>query len=105
MFSLMKPTVAAALLIATSPVHADPTHITASFEGLLLSEAAQKIGTQADLTFGFPPELGKRIGPNVKMTSVPADIAVEIFAAAYQVCLVRTPQVIHIRPCDIEPRG
>jgi hypothetical protein len=93
---------AAMLLFAALPLHSAGTRVSVVFDGLLLSQAAHEVGTQAGLTFGFPPDLGQRLGPNVRLTSVPPNIAVDVFAAAYQVCLVRTPQVIHVRRCDIQ---
>lgn len=100
MTSQMKATFGVAVLLATFTGHTEDIRVTVSLKGLLLSQATNELGIQAGLTFGLPPKLGWRVGPDITLKNVPAEMALQVLAAAYQVCLVRTPQVIHVQSCE-----
>ena len=76
------------------------TQVTVDFKGLTLGEASNKLAIQAGLTFAFEPKLGWRVGPAISLKDVPSEIAVEVLAAAYQVCFKRNPELITLIPCE-----
>lgn len=99
---LSKTTYVVALLLLAPMVHARSAYVTMSFDHLTLSEAVAELIDQTGLTFGIPPGFDRPGGHDVRLNDVPVSIALDVFAAVYQVCLMQTDEVVSIRPCKTD---
>ncbi len=83
----------------TASASSQTARVTLDFEHKLLSDALSELTTQAGLSFVVDPAVLKRLGRDVQIRDVPPTVALDVFAAVYEVCIADAGQVVRISLC------
>ena len=60
--------------------------VSLELDGKTLGESINAISNQTGRTYIFNMDIGARTAPDIQLNAVPADVAIAVIAAAYQVC-------------------
>ncbi len=92
-----------ALGLTTAPALPQTERITLDFERKLLWAALSELTDQAGLCFAVDPAVLKRLGRDVQVRDVPLAVALDVFAAVYEVCVSRLEGAVRISSCGTSP--